>query len=889
MKKTLIIIGKWLGIAIISIVVIITASLYFFKDEICGIVINEMNKHLKAKVEVGKVDLTFWGSFPNLSVDFNHVFIQDAYQDARSKDTLFFSERVRLKFNPLDIWKEEYKLKKVEVARGSLQLRIRQDGAVNYDIMKPSEGTSSSEFEFAIEEVALEGLRLLYDNQATKQFYSADLNETSLNGNFNEERFDVGVKSDLKIQKAKSGEVSLMNRKKASLNLKVTVDKASGKTELPGGQITISGLPFLIDGYVDTLGYQFNVKSDHIQLADVVNSFDVDEVKRVNEFKGTGLINFDLDVKGQNETTSPAKIKCSFGVDNGSLKEPVMGLWVKNIDLQGEYSNVEGIEKEYLNLKDIRFTTVGGPFAGNLKLTKFTAPRYKGNANGNLDLRIVHALFRIPMVEELIGNVGVRSDFDIHTIVHPDESNDYKIARCEGDVDLRNIQVKLIDDKRVFKRVNGRLYLRNDEAGIDGIKLELGGSDLELDGVFRNLVPFLRDKGNLKAEVEIKSNRIDVADLGSTSKEEKFQDGRKFLLPNNLEGSVVLDVRQLKYEKHLFKDIRGNMVMGNRTLFFNNMSLINADARIFGELTIQERTPEIFHLITKAESSGINFKSLFREWDNFEQEVITEDNISGKAQAKIYLEAPFDFRSGIILASLKSEIDLRIENGRLKNVEAFREITKSLKTSNAAKLAIGSSNIETLEKKLLDLKFETLENRLIIKNKKIQIPVMNINSSALDLKASGSHTFDNEIDYKFAFRFRDLKEKDKVSEFGEEEDDGTGMWVYMRMYGSLDNPTIEWDKDSKKQQAKENRQEEKNDVKSILKTEFGLFKSDTAVKIYQEKKKPQEKIEFDFGTEEQNAKKEELEKIKKDSKLKNKLKQMKEESEKDKQVDWEFN
>ena len=34
---------------------------------------------------------------------------------------------------------------------------------------------------------------------------------------------------------------------------------------------------------------------------------------------------------------------------------------------------------------------------------------------------------------------------------------------------------------------------------------------------------------------------------------------------------------------------------------------------------------------------------------------------------------------------------------------------------------------------------------------------------------------------------------------------------------------------------------------------------------------------------------EELEKIKKDSKLKNKLKQMKEESEKDKQVDWEFN
>jgi hypothetical protein len=124
---------------------------------------------------------------------------------------------------------------------------------------------------------------------------------------------------------------------------------------------------------------------------------------------------------------------------------------------------------------------------------------------------------------------------------------------------------------------------------------------------------------------------------------------------------------------------------------------------------------------------------------------------------------------------------------------------------------------------------------------------MTIQSSALDMDISGTHTFSNKIDYRFAFRFRDLKEKSTVSEFGEEVDDGTGMKVYMRMYGDLDNPTIEWDKTARKQQAAENRAAEKETVKSMLKSEFGMFKTDTTVKTYQQKVLPKEELHIEMS------------------------------------------
>jgi hypothetical protein len=203
-------------------------------------------------------------------------------------------------------------------------------------------------------------------------------------------------------------------------------------------------------------------------------------------------------------------------------------------------------------------------------------------------------------------------------------------------------------------------------------------------------------------------------------------------------------------------------------------------------------------------------------------------------------------RSGIISNAIDAKIGITIVNGRLKNVQAFREITQSLNEMSSARLAIGKENIKMFEEKLLDLQFDRLENTLVIRNSVIVIPSMSVKSSALELEISGKHTFDNKIDYRFGFRFRDLKQA-QTSEFGVIRDDGTGKHVFMRMYGDLYDPSFEWDAEASKAFKKEQRQVAVKDARSIFKSEFGLFKNDTTVQEYVQEKFKHETIEIDIN------------------------------------------
>ena len=888
MKRRFLRISLWFFGSLIGLMLLISGCLYFFKDEICGYAVGEVNKHLKAKVSVSDVDLTFWGSFPSLSVDFNHVFIQDSYERATVKDTLLYSDRIRMKFNPLDIWEENYKVHSLEIAPGTVQLKVNRRGEVNYDILKETSDTTQSNFELALESVELENVRLSYKNRLTGQTYCTRLSQLELQGNFDQDRFDLATNADLTIEKIKSGKVTLISDQPASINVKVSVDKLQDIVSLPKATISIAELPFEISGTFRKDSTLFELHSKDIPLTDFAQKFAVSGTDDIKKYKGSGIAFADITVKALNETDEPARIACDFGIKDGELTEPGSGIRLSKITMEGRYSNVDGKSREYLELKKLRFQTPGGPFKGDLRVTEFQSPKYEGSANGIIDLRMLHSLFGLPMVEKIQGHIDLSADFDVRTIRQENGSQDFSVEQCDGNVVLDQIILKLKEDQRTFRNVNGALYLRGDEAGIDQVSLNVGETDLKLDGVFRNIVPYLEGEGALEADVAISGNKIDLQDLGTTTKEEKIQEERIFVIPDNIHGTMQTEIGELKYEKHRFMNVSGNMQMTEHRLFFPSIRLQNAQADIGGSVLIEEKSPEIFTITAEVQSDNLEFKPLFREWDNFNQSVIGEENIFGKAQSKVYFSAPFDLRSGIISKAIKAQVYLKITDGKLKNVNSFKSITESLQTSTA-KMVIGKDNIALLEKKLLDLRFETLENTFTIENGKLTIPEMMIHTSALDVETSGTHTFENMIDYRFAFRFRDLKDKSRITEFGEEVDDGTGMKVYMRMYGPVDKPTIVWDKTSRKQQLKEDLKQEKETVKSMLKSEFGLFKNDSTVKSYQEKERPKETIKIEFGTPTQTESTADPKKPKKDSKLKNKLKNWKEEADKDKEEKIEFN
>lgn len=885
-KKRIYKILKWFFGIIVGLFLTISALLYFFKDDICNMAIAEVNNYLKAKVSVSDVDLAFWGSFPNLSIDFNNVFIQDSFEGSTEKDTLLFTERIRCKFNPLDIWNENYTIKTIEVAPGTLQLKVNEEGANNYDILKETDSTASEAFEMNLKSIVCEDLRFSYSNASTDQKYSTSINKIELSGELSNSTFTAKAKSEFNINEARSGSVKLVSNQPASIDVSVNVNSDSSSVIIPKSTIYIAELPFDFNGNFEKDSFMFALSAKDIQIDDAANKLSLDQTEEVRKFSGTGDLLFDLKVNGQTTATEPAKVNCLFGVKNGTLKDPTTNITLKAINVDGKYSNADGPDKEMLDLSEVSFNTSGNLFRGKLKLRNFSDPIYEGEANGLINLAFVRSLVRMPGVDKLSGSVDVISRFKVHATPLANGDMNYSIDRCTGNMKINKVLFKMLDDKRTFRNISGKAYLRSDEIGLEDISLDLGESDLKINGVFKELSAYLSNSGRLVADVDLKSKFIDVADLGAESKEEHIQQERSFVLPSNIDGRVYLDVARMRYETHNFFKLLGDMTMNGRVIHFPKLSVKNGGADAVGSLTIEERRPEIFYINSQIVSKNIEFSKLFDEWNNFEQKVITQSNISGKAQANIQFSAPFDLRSGILMDAIEARVGIQISNGRLNGVETFRYITKSLRETSSARIAIGKENINSFEKKLMDLRFNELNNTILIKNSVITIPQMSISSSALDLEASGKHTFENKIDYRIGFRFRDLKEK-QLSEFGEVVDDETGKYVFLRMFGSLDSPTIEWDKQANREKRKEYNQEEVKNTKSILKSEFGLFKNDTTVKTFVQERREHEELEIQFNPVDQIDTVLQQSKPKKDTKARRLLKKWKQQNDADKEEEFD--
>ena len=877
MKTKLIRFAKWFFGIIFTLIFLISGIIYLLKDRICGLVITEVNQYLTVPVAASSVELTFWGSFPNLSVDFNNVFIQDADPKSTARDTLLYTDRIRLKFNPIDLWKKNYHIKAIEISPGTLNLKINEKGESNYMIFKASKEESEDDFNLKLAEINLDKFRFSYENYQTKQFYKTLFNEAEFYGDFNSKKYKLSANGDVLLKVVKSGELTLLSNKAIDFGLNILVNQVDSTITFPKALINIEDLPFELEGAITAKRLDFQVRSKNILLTDLINKLSLDEEKKMNKFKGEGKINFDLIIGSKLNSNNPMDITCKFGIENGELIEPLKGIKIKKIKLNGKYSNEGGTTKEYLELLDFRFQTSSGPFSGNLKITAFSNPFFEGKAKGNINLISAQAILRRPEIEKINGSISVNSSFAFQNNISKDA---IEMRYCNGNVKLNNVLLKLKEDKRTFEKVNGNLFLRNREAGIEDGSLKVGSTDLKIEGVFGNIYDYLNGNGNLQTEVHIESNHINIEDIGTTSKEQKIIDGRVFAIPSDIRGFISLSVGSLKYEKHQFDNLIGRMEIQSRRLHFPQLSFVNAEALISGALVIEEKLPEIFTITAQVASKNLKFKPMFKEWNNFEQTVISDENISGRAELSLYFHAPFDLRTGVILKSIDARLDMKVYDGHLKNVLGFKDITESLKTTTG-KLVIGKNNIAIIEKKLSDVSFKVLQNSILIHDGKVEIPKMLIASSALNLEMSGTHTFENEIDYKFGFNFRELLNKEKNTEFGEVIDDGTGLKIFMRMYGSLDDPIIEWDQKSRKEASKENREEAKKDAKSILKSEFGLFKNDTTVKIYVPKDVPQEDLKIQFGPATKTELKEEKKKIKKDSKLKKTLQNWKDQQKKE--------
>ena len=235
-------------------------------------------------------------------------------------------------------------------------------------------------------------------------------------------------------------------------------------------------------------------------------------------------------------------------------------------------------------------------------------------------------------------------------------------------------------------------------------------------------------------------------------------------------------------------------------------------------------------MVTDAKFVSLDITRLFNELENFDQTTLTEKNVKGVLSADVQFSSMWSKDLTINPARVISTCDIKIDNGELNNFTPIQALAKYIKVPD-----------------LNRIKVSTLTNKIAIKDRKIFIPNMEIKSSAINISGNGTHSFDNIVDYHIQLLLSDVlgkKMRSNTTEFGEIEDDGLGRTMLMlSMKGPVDNPKFAYDRKAAGQKIKTEISKESQNLKSMLKEEFGLFKKDT-VKTSKPKKKDEMQIDW---------------------------------------------
>ncbi|PIP55018.1 MAG: hypothetical protein COX07_02145 [Bacteroidetes bacterium CG23_combo_of_CG06-09_8_20_14_all_32_9] len=838
----------FIGFALCVLVLIGTGIIItvVYGDNIKQYFISKINNYLNIEIKVGSVDFSIFQKFPDACINFHNVVAMSAtgFEKKEFKkintDTFLISKDVYLQFNIFDVFNKKYNIKAIHIDDGYATILIDTKGGDNYHFWKKTEDSDTTAFKLNLRDVRLSHFAIHFYNKAQNLEVKCSTPDFSVSGKFNDEKYELKTYGDLKIIKFTVDKVNYI--KSDAISLKLKFDVNNNKFTVKSGRITLNNLAFDIFGGYSYSGNKIDlqIKGKDIDIGSFLSALPENVQQNFQGFSSSGTFYFNTKIKGEINYEKTPVITSAFGIEHATIEQKKSGVKLNNVFAKGSFSNGDkhSAQTSCLSLDTIFATFNKSKFSGNYSVKNFANPHIELKITGDFELSQIKDFFSIDTLKIIDGKMTADFSFSGNVSgLSRITAADYRKAHTQGNAILKNAKMQFAGSNNEFTDINAGFTFHNNDIRIDSLSFLMNKHDFTISGYFNNLLAyFMLNNEPLEIEARIHSKYIDLKKLLSST-DENGSSG--IVLPQNIKLAANIFVDNLDYGKFSAKQASGFIEINDNTLTFTSVVLdaLSGTIRTDGALRI---TPQK-NVILQATSilKNININQLFYAFGNFGQTFILDKHLKGLVNANITVSSEWNNKLELDQEKLIATCSMQINNGELINFEPMFQLSKYIALDE-----------------LKHIKFASLTNEILIKNRKVIIPHMLINSSAFNIEISGEHTFDNVIDYKLKVLLSEVlsnkakKTKKENEEFGYIEDDGLGYTsLFLSIKGTVDDYKISYDTKMVKEHIKENMKNEKENLKKILNEEFGWFKNDTALAKKKQKqeelKKPQFMIQWD--------------------------------------------
>ena len=772
-----------------------------------------VNEQLNAPVSAQNLQMNFMHKFPNISLKLDDVLVNGTLEE----DTLLFCKNLYIEFGILSILKGETIIKKISAYEGKLNLIWNANGENNYSILKPTSTNSNSY-------INLEGLTIM-----NTEINIESRKMSSLDYHFIAKRIKLsGILEKDAINAKARWEVYVPNWNKQSVFISGSSDFYSNSTsksiEIKNGQLKLNEWQLQLSGNINENDGVWSASAKNLDMGKVFQLLPKEFIPSSRNLNLDGNLDLNINaISNFSGTSINAKGKWTDGILNINDSYFIGN----NINAQIIYSNgkLNSFETSLLRFEDISLESRGSKFRGVLSLENFKQPKCK--ADIKFDSRWMDLMHWLEYKTwegskgELLGEIYWNNDF------------------------------KNIDElkKKVFwgGKWKGNLLVPKADLEIEGANqtTQISNFNIEFDDYNLNIISGVIQTQNSKAKVKgaIKNalNDFDESyELQITGDEWHIEELKKWKIweadftgnddPEfNSNYSLTIATDRVSFKNFLGTEARCLVKGKGYNAKTNDFFIRQSGGTISSIVEWRPSKKSGGQLRLNGLVKNTSLKGIFQSFQNFNQNELTDKNLSGNLNANGEIRIDFNPEFNILSENILADIEFKVEDGNLKNfktLDALRRFTEVEKLSN--------------------IKFGEFTNRVRIANKMIIIPEMTLENSALTLKVEGTNGFDGKMNFLIQMQLRELLGNKKtirskrLDDFIKEKNNQEKVWIPLRMTGYPEN--IKFSIDTKKIG---------DDVKLNIKNDWKKQSEDLKSLFDNKKKDKKEETEYEFIWEEE--------------------------------------
>lgn len=795
-------IASYIISGLLALVIILAASLYFFKDRIIQEFIKEANKSLNTPVKIGKIEISTWQDFPNLAIVFTDVYIEDSQP---GEYPLLTAKKVSFYMNPFEAWRGNYTIRGLQINNSETNLKINAAGKNNFTTAKAAKD-SISKISFDLKNVRLFNTVISYHDQQIHQHHIFTSEKLTASIGIRDDLYKINATGDITTNQIEVNQQIFLKEKKIDINALVDYDDENKIVYINSGNLKINKSTFEVTGT-----YRFKKKNlidikaegKETTIQTLLALLPENANRKLTQYQSKGDIFFTLTLKGEISEHKDPFISIAFGCKDATFFHPEYQSKIEHANLEGSFASpaLTQFKNAELYLKNMKGELNGKEFSANLSMQNFENPYVAFDFKGELDAISIQRFYPIADINEVDGSI--KADFSLEgNLALLKKKSTAQQVKTNGVVELANINFSFGKQRIRFKDVNGSLQFNNNDLAMSNLKGQFENSDFLLNGFFKNIVTFLIFEDQpIGIEADLKSNFLDVDQLFSIGFGEDQSKGYHFSISPNLHLNFNCDVNNLKYKRFHPQNIKGNLLVKNQVAVSRNIVMKAMGGELTLEGIVDAKNPKTIEITSAFKLKGIHLDSVFYVFKNFYQDFIQDKHLRGQAFADVTMDMTLNENLKLISKTLTADISATIKNGELNEFEPLKALNKYLDDESLSKL-----------------RFADLKNDIHIENETIYIPLMEIKSNATVIQVSGTHTFDQKIDYRVIAPLRSKKKIDPDAAFGAIEEDTKGQTkFFLKIIGTTNQYEISYDKGAVKKKIISDFKKEVQELKDAFK------------------------------------------------------------------------